>query len=67
MPWITKEDDTPLSTGDRLGCSEIPDPLGAGGMGEEHRARDTELERDIPAKMLQEAVSQPLDLQRCVP
>ena len=47
-----------LSTGDRLGRYEIIAPLGAGGMGEVYRARDTELERDVAIKVLPQAVAQ---------
>ncbi len=48
----------PLSAGDRLGRHEIIAPLGAGGMGEVYRARDTQFDRDVAAKVLPEAVSQ---------
>jgi serine/threonine protein kinase len=41
-----------LSAGDRLGPYEILDPLGAGGMGEVYRARDTRLDRVIAVKVL---------------
>jgi serine/threonine protein kinase/tetratricopeptide (TPR) repeat protein len=47
-----------LSAGDRLGRYEIISPIGAGGMGEVFRARDTELDRDVAIKVLPEAVSQ---------
>jgi eukaryotic-like serine/threonine-protein kinase len=42
----------PLSAGDRLGPYEIVAPLGAGGMGEVYKARDTRLERDVAIKIL---------------
>ena len=38
--------------GTRLGPYEIVAPLGAGGMGEVYRARDTRLERDVAIKVL---------------
>jgi Tol biopolymer transport system component len=44
----------PLSVGDKLGLFEIRAPIGAGGMGEVYRARDTKLGRDVAIKILPE-------------
>ena len=41
-----------LAPGTRLGPYEIVSPLGAGGMGEVYRARDTKLDREVAIKVL---------------
>jgi eukaryotic-like serine/threonine-protein kinase len=47
-----------LATGSRLGPYEILSPLGAGGMGEVYRARDTKLDREVAIKVLPEKLAQ---------
>jgi serine/threonine protein kinase/Tol biopolymer transport system component len=46
-----------LTSGTRLGPYEISTPLGAGGMGEVYRARDTRLGRDVAIKILPANIS----------
>jgi eukaryotic-like serine/threonine-protein kinase len=46
-----------LKAGTHLGPYEILSPLGAGGMGEVYRARDTKLNHDVAVKVLPEAFS----------
>lgn len=54
----------PLAAGSRLGPFEIVAPLGAGGMGEVYRARDTRLGRDVAIKVLPEEFAQDGDRLR---
>src|SRR5450759_4662725 len=53
-----------LSAGSRLGPYEILAPLGAGGMGEVYRARDSRLQRDVAIKVLPASFSQDADRLR---
>lgn len=53
-----------LTPGTKLGPYEIQSPLGAGGMGEVYRARDTRLGRDVAIKVLPTHLSANLDLKQ---
>jgi serine/threonine protein kinase len=53
----------PLSTGARLGPYEILSPLGAGGMGEVYKARDTRLDRSVAIKVLAPEIAGDPDLR----
>ncbi len=46
-----------LAAGSKLGPYEIVSPLGAGGMGEVYKARDTRLERTVAVKVLPDRLS----------
>jgi serine/threonine protein kinase/Tol biopolymer transport system component len=50
-----------LTSGTKLGPYEIQSPLGAGGMGEVYRARDTRLGRDVALKILPESFARDSD------
>jgi len=50
-----------LTSGTKLGPYEIQSPLGAGGMGEVYRARDTRLDRSVAIKILSAAFSADCD------
>ena len=50
-----------LNAGDRLGPYEVVGPIGAGGMGEVYKGRDTRLERLVAIKVLPAAWSQDPD------
>jgi eukaryotic-like serine/threonine-protein kinase len=53
-----------LAPGTKLGPYEIQSPLGAGGMGEVYRARDTRLGRDVAIKVLPAHLSSNPDLRQ---
>ncbi len=54
----------PLQPGTHLGPYEIQSQLGAGGMGEVYKARDTRLDRTVAIKVLPEHVAADPDLKQ---
>ena len=54
----------PLASGTKLGPYEIQSPLGAGGMGEVYRARDTRLDRTVAIKVLASHLSSSPELKQ---
>ena len=53
-----------LTLGTKLGPYEILAPLGAGGMGEVYRARDTRLDREVAIKVLAAHLSSSPELKQ---
>ena len=53
-----------LSAGTKLGPYEVAAPIGAGGMGEVYRARDSRLKRDVAIKVLPATFSSDADRLR---
>src|SRR5215470_14649537 len=54
----------PLTSGTKLGPYEIQSPLGAGGMGEVYKARDTRLDRTVAIKILASHLSSSPELKQ---
>src|SRR5215472_5052175 len=54
----------PLASGTKLGPYEIQSSLGAGGMGEVYRARDSRLDRDVALKVLPAHLSSDASLKQ---
>jgi serine/threonine protein kinase len=53
-----------LTSGTKLGPYEIQSPLGAGGMGEVYRAKDTRLDRTVAVKILPSHLSDNADARQ---
>ena len=60
--WCTLRP-VPITPGTRLGPYEVVAPLGAGGMGEVYRARDTRLDRSVAVKVLPAELAHRADLR----
>ncbi len=54
----------PIASGTKLGPYEIQSELGAGGMGEVYRARDTRLDRQVAIKVLAAHLSSSPELKQ---
>lgn len=55
----------PLAPGLKLGPYEVLSPIGAGGMGEVYRAKDTRLGRDVALKILPESFAKEPERLHC--
>ena len=65
MLWVIIARTMPLTSGTKLGPYVVQSAIGAGGMGEVYRARDTRLNRDVAIKVLPASFSADPDrLQR---
>ena len=53
-----------IGAGSRLGPYEVQSPLGAGGMGEVWKAKDTRLERTVAIKVLPDHLASSLDVRQ---
>ena len=55
-----------LSPGTRLGPYEVLSAIGAGGMGEVYKARDTRLERLVALKVIQQSVASSAEMRTSI-
>src|SRR5262249_31206573 len=58
------EEEMTLSAGTKLGPYEIVAPIGAGGMGEVYKAKDTRLDRTVAVKVLSQHLSASPDVRQ---
>ncbi len=61
---IRRQSTMSLAAGTRFGPYEIPGPLGAGGMGEVYRAKDTRLSREVAIEVAIKVLQNPIMLAR---
>jgi len=54
----------PLTAGEKLGPYQVVAPLGAGGMGEVYKARDTRLDRTVAVKVLPDHIAKQTDARQ---